>query len=226
MGNDPISTALVGAGLLIIVWAFRDRLLASFGFMSSGRAEHLMQKWLIKQGYSIRRVRSSSNFHFVVADPWGREIDILWQKTPFVGVGIVLNQPIPEYGDDSSNAEIWKTARPSELRALQLHLLEVGVNCIEVGSRIDNLWNATPCEASDLVDRGAVAEQPVSAFQVIYATILPRDQVNYEEFFRRLNMIIGCKILSWTLITNLVETLRERQTEQVRFATENEDANL
>ena len=49
---------------------------------------------------------------------------------------------------------------------------------------------------------------------VFYGTQIPRDLVNYEEFFRRLTAIEGCLIMAINLTTDLMETLKERQAAQ------------
>ena len=53
MAHDPIATVVLAVGVCLVLYAFRDSLLAPLGWMTPQRAERLIKAWLETQSYSV-----------------------------------------------------------------------------------------------------------------------------------------------------------------------------
>jgi len=187
MAHNPVASTVLIVGILLILFSFRDTFLAPFGWMSPTRAERLIKGYLETQHYGITRNSAPPNFVLVAQDDATRKFAITWQTTPYVSVFISASWGV---GDELST--VWSTATPAELRSLTTRLMEVGTRLEGGGAVLENLGDA---------DKASI----------FYGTRIPRDLLNYEEFFRRLTAVEGCLIMAINLTTDLLETLKERQ---------------
>ena len=191
MAHDPIATVVLAVGVCLVLYAFRDSLLAPLGWMTPQRAERLIKAWLETQSYSVKRERKPPDFVLIAEDTQGRKFGLTWVKEPYIGVIIGTT-----WGIGDQLAPIWCTATPADLRQLQLRLVEIGTRLEGGGAAIQNLEDAATA-------------------QVFFGSELPRDLLTYEDFYRRLQAVEGCLMVAINLTNDLTETLKERQAPPV-----------
>lgn len=186
MANDPAASVLLIVGILLVLFAFRDTLLSPFGWVSPARAERLIKGYLETQHYKVTRETPSPDFVLTAEDDSTRKFSIMWLKEPYIHV-LISSQ----WGIGDVLAPVWATATPADLRALNTRLMEVGTRLEGGGAVVKDLADADKAN-------------------IFYATRIPRDLLNYEEFFRRLTAVEGSLIMAINLTTDLLETLKER----------------
>lgn len=96
------------------------------------------------------------------------------------------------WGVGAGLADVWSSATAADLRQLRIHLMDVGRSLEGGGASLNNLEDA-------------------ATFQMLYLTAIPRDLINYEEFFRRTHQVQGCLIMAINYVDDLHKTLLERQ---------------
>jgi hypothetical protein len=188
MGHNAVPSVLIVGGVLLGLYAFRDELLRLVGWMSPTRVERLVKTWLESQNYGIQKTPPGvMKWTLVATDAQDRKCVIGWTTEPVPSLGFLVSWGIGE------GLDIWKTATPADLREFRLRAIEAGVRLVESGG-----WSI-----QDLDD-------PAKA-QIIYTAEIPRDRLNYNEFFGTLNSVIGAQVVARNLTSNLLEELAERQ---------------
>jgi hypothetical protein len=186
MSGNPVADAVLGLGVLGMGYAFRDTLLAPFGWWTPQRAERQIRAWLDTQSYSVKRESVPKGFLLTVTDTSNRKFAIAWTEEPYSSV-MVSSQ----WGIGADLVQSWGTATPADLRQLTTRLMDVG-RVLDGGGAV----------VSDLADAAKAT--------IFYGARIPEDLLNYEEFFRLLGAVEGCLIMAINLTTDLHETLKER----------------
>lgn len=184
--NIVPSVALV-IGLIGFLYLTRDTWLGWFGWITPKRALRLVRAYLDNEHYSVRVIEGTPpKFNLEARDTSGRSFTIVWQETPYVGVSIAVGMLL---GDNMK--AVWATATWAQIRSLKIELMRLGLG-LEGGL----------VHATGLKDPAEL--------QIIYLSLLPRDMINYEEFFRRLLAIQGRLAVATELVGNLGDTLTEQ----------------
>lgn len=187
MAHNPLPTVLIGVGVLLTLVAFRNNILAAFGWMPPRRAERLITVWLKSINYTIQRMPSAAKFSLLATDQAQRKFTVEWSTEPFVSVVISAHALLaPE------SRAVWKTAKPADIRHLLVQLMEAGGRLEGGGAVLSN----------DLADP--------DKYSVFYTTRVPRDLLNYEEVARRIAAVEWTLIMALNLTGDLTDTLRER----------------
>lgn len=186
MGHNPIPTTILILGVLLAGYAFREEILGWLGWMSPRRAERLIKEWLETQSYSIKVERKAPGFVIVGTDNVGHKIGISWATEPYVGVYMQVTWNV-----GAEMADVWAGATPADLRELKTRLMDLGAR-FALGTTMTDLDDATKAAVN-------------------YFALLPRDLVNYEDFFQKVNELVGSGIVALNHLVDLHATLKERQ---------------
>lgn len=189
MYNNPVGYSLLGFGVVLLVFVFRDRLFALFGWRTPAHAHRLVRGYLDTLRYSVKQEAAPPEFVLTIEDTFHRKFGVSWEKT-YGAISIGTRLAVPQAAEDVTHA--WTTATPAEIRSLYSRLMEVGGHSQGVLTEVHEVQN----QAMGFVR---------------YKAVIPRDLISFEEFSNRLNNVEACFIMALGLIGDLWFTLKERQ---------------
>lgn len=137
MAHNPVATTVLCVGVVLVLFAFRDTLLAPFGWMSPGRAERQIKAWLEPRSYSVKRESSLAKFALTATDEANRKFTIMWTTEPYAGVLVSAS-----WGIGAELSPTWGQATPADLRHLTTRLMEVGTRLEGGGAVVTELGDA------------------------------------------------------------------------------------
>lgn len=185
LADNVLGAVLLVLGLAILGFLYRDALLSPLGAMGPERAARLVRIWLESEGCEVVEDQPVPDFVFKVKDNWGRNFGVSWQTKPYRGVQI---DTVVDIGVDQS---IWARSTRAELRRLDERLMEITVGMERSGVSVTDIADATKA-------------------RVVYGGIVPRDLINYDDFFHQFYAIQGRTALAIKIMNGHIATLQER----------------
>jgi hypothetical protein len=206
VANAPVAYGVLAFGLVLLLFAFRDPILAFFGWMTPTHCGRLVRDYLeILGSYTVTIARPAPDFAFRVENPLHRVFSVAWVPKPIAGIFIGIEVNIPRPDDPNSDPTgAWMTAHMSDIRPLYTLLMEVATHTQSVLADVHQI------------------ESPATGY-VRYRTIIPRDLLSFEEFSNRLNSVEASFVMAVCLIGDLLFTLKERQEAATAATTTSDD---